>query len=582
LGELVTALRLEFKTCLESDESSFRWNGLTRNQNGELFRSSDPHAITGLVMTGMFNKAVSNLSGRLEIELVHGSLTQVEAVDAIAVGAFRNVPISGAARELDQLLSGRISIALKAGNKMVAISTPEIDADWVQIADLGEIDAERVSNLPALVERSAGEVADDAIWHGFNDLATVTFGSSVGPNLKAVVDRMLKGFSRLAGRCVIHWFELDEARFQELLGLLTREDVNLTTRVGARRPTIGLVQPGRQDVIVTVRYDKDLLSTTVVPPAGTAAVRTVRSSVPEEALRALCQVGADQVPTDQASLGDELGRLLFEADGHQLFSRFLAARVIIQHDLESAVIPFECLRSGGKWLSLQNVMTRRPSLHGLRLSEVEPRPPRVGKLNLQLVINPTGDLPGALAEGNALIQMIGKNHPRINLLEPLVEAAASKAAILRALSNPLVDIFHYCGHAFYEGTEEDQSGLLAANKQRILPRDLVDCKIAARLVFFNACQSARLRQQPTQEASRGFAEFCLRSPLEAYIGTFWPVGDQAAARFASGIYADLALGKALDEAVQLARRNLEQAGHADWANYLLFGDGSFRFIAPNA
>jgi CHAT domain-containing protein len=104
------------------------------------------------------------------------------------------------------------------------------------------------------------------------------------------------------------------------------------------------------------------------------------------------------------------------------------------------------------------------------------------------------------------------------------------------------------------------------------------------MVFFNAWQSARLRKKEKELASlsRSFAEYFLRSGVEAYLGTFWPVKDESAATFATAVYKNLAEGAALDAAVREARSRLESgpAADSDWANYVLYGDGGFRLISP--
>jgi len=64
------------------------------------------------------------------------------------------------------------------------------------------------------------------------------------------------------------------------------------------------------------------------------------------------------------------------------------------------------------------------------------------------------------------------------------------------------------------------------------------------LVFFNACESVRLRRSATFEEqpdesraavqkATGFAEAFMRGGVANFIGTYWPVGDQEASTFAA-------------------------------------------------
>jgi CHAT domain-containing protein len=75
-----------------------------------------------------------------------------------------------------------------------------------------------------------------------------------------------------------------------------------------------------------------------------------------------------------------------------------------------------------------------------------------------------------------------------------------------------------------------------------------------------------------------FAEVFLRSGVEAYLGTFWRVGDSAASTFAKEVYSKLSEGQTLEEAVKNGRAMLLDAREPDWANYVLYGDGRFQLV----
>jgi CHAT domain-containing protein len=106
------------------------------------------------------------------------------------------------------------------------------------------------------------------------------------------------------------------------------------------------------------------------------------------------------------------------------------------------------------------------------------------------------------------------------------------------------------------------------------------------LVFFNACEAARLRKAATiagnARAARerlarttGFAEAFLRGGVANYIGTYWPVGDLAAGEFAKSLYHDLIAGRAIGEAVCTARLKVQALRSADWADYIHYGGADF-------
>ena len=88
------------------------------------------------------------------------------------------------------------------------------------------------------------------------------------------------------------------------------------------------------------------------------------------------------------------------------------------------------------------------------------------------------------------------------------------------------------------------------------------------LVFFNACESGRLRAtvNPLRQLDRsvGFAEAFLRGGVANFIGTWWPVSDAAASAFATALYRDLAKGGTIGNALNDARaavRALHAQGH---------------------
>ena len=196
------------------------------------------------------------------------------------------------------------------------------------------------------------------------------------------------------------------------------------------------------------------------------------------------------------------------------------------------------------------------------------------KLKVLLVIDPMDDLPNARMEG-AKVQEILKSQVRVEL-KKLPGREATKAAFLRELAK--ADVLHYCGHAFFNGPGEDESGLILANGQYFTLADIPfsqRSETMPRLAFVNACEAGRVRGVLENEAA-SFAEFFLRGGVECYIGTFWPVHDDAASMFAGDVYTQLAFGQSLDQSVLIARQNLEAAKKRDWANYLVYGDGRFR------
>jgi CHAT domain-containing protein len=141
-----------------------------------------------------------------------------------------------------------------------------------------------------------------------------------------------------------------------------------------------------------------------------------------------------------------------------------------------------------------------------------------------------------------------------------------------------VDVLHYCGHAFFDRLDRTQSGLILANDEILTAARLQALASIPRVMIFNACQAARMRNTTTDIALEAYslAEMVLRSGVEAFLGSFWEVSDTAAEKFATALYDQLSNGVTLRESVLIARQKLYQVQQRDWANYCLYGDGRFQ------
>jgi len=102
-------------------------------------------------------------------------------------------------------------------------------------------------------------------------------------------------------------------------------------------------------------------------------------------------------------------------------------------------------------------------------------------------------------------------------------------------------------------------------------------------VFFNACEAARVRKPGRAPGQRLFAfrrstsvaEAFLGGGVANFLGTHWPVGDQAALAFSTSFYQQLLDGAVLGECVLAARRRVLELDSIDWADYVLYGSPDF-------
>jgi len=576
MDDLAEAVKTVGLPLLSSDEAAISWNGLTVAENRTLFWSRDTVLITSLVMKGLLKVTREKAAGKLAIELVQGSVTAAIDLDAIAVGAFEGVPLGGAGAALDEVLGGRASMGRTEGRQMISVSHSDVNADWLYLASLGQLsDADR---LEEQISRAAQQTAVMAQRHGLRRVGVVAYGGTVCGDLPAVAKSMLTGLSDLAGFASIVWFESDDDRFNLLRKVLGADErVKLTTRRVATANAAERTQ--KQPLILQVRYEDGNLTVTVLPPTGNAVVSIRRQVFSKSDIDRLAAGSGSQrrnTPDLQtiSARGQELTKSLLGGDADRLLAQVAEANVIVVHDVPSSRFPFETLRGSTSGTpATQAGMSRRLAVPGVPVEHLYARPPKAERLNVLLVINPTSDLAGAEEEGK-VVEAVLEQQPNVNLTV-LRRDEATKAAMLDAFVG--TDVLHYCGHAFYDGPGEYESGLLLAGRDPLTLADLRGVE-TPRVAFLNACEAGRVRGDTMTTEAASFAEFFLRSGIEAYLGTFWTVGDAAAKTFAGELYAHLATGQTLDEAVTRGRRKLQTANLSDWANYILYGDGRFRMV----
>lgn len=198
------------------------------------------------------------------------------------------------------------------------------------------------------------------------------------------------------------------------------------------------------------------------------------------------------------------------------------------------------------------------------------------------MVNPTKDLHGAEREAKRIEERFPATS-RIRL-KKLHGSDATRARVLEAFRSGEFDVVHYAGHAFFDVTEPSLSGLRCAD--RVLSgADLAGVSQLPALVFFNACESARVRGAKSAnvikqiEKNVGLAEAVLRGGVSNFIGTYWPVADEAATEFAGNFYEALVAGKPVGEALNRGRQAVRDLESPDWADYIHYG--SFDFVVKN-
>lgn len=158
-----------------------------------------------------------------------------------------------------------------------------------------------------------------------------------------------------------------------------------------------------------------------------------------------------------------------------------------------------------------------------------------------------------------------------------VERATTRELQERLAGQPY-HVLHYMGHGDFDETtgrgvlvleDEDERGRkVDGNTMGVLLRDAP----SIRLVFLNACETARTAQAQGQDPFAGVAASMVMAGIPAVIAMQFPITDDAAITFAQWVYPLLARGYPVDAAVAEGRRaiRLAEPETMEWGTPVLF------------
>ena len=582
----------KFAKTLGDDDTQWRkFNGLDRRQNEVLWSATDPILLSSLVSEGLMRwRALRTVrEGKLRIEAIHGNVTSVTRADVLALPVFDDVDPQGAGAAIDRITGGMVRQAQSQSGNLIGVRSDQLDVDYLCAVSLGKVSEnnETMTKVREAIIDGAREMMLKCRAEGFHSLAVVTFGGSTLNRYEDAVQAMLAGFKSHPDDLLIKWVEADEDRFNQLLQVLRQhDDTDVTTVLKPIQADPPTAYPWFN---LTIKYKNGLLDVTALPQRGTGVAWTHAVELdPQTLLHFAKGSGASgkQTPS-QAEIrqrGKELARLLFADNVDDFWQQCQNCPIAITHNAAASQIPFEMMRFGGGDLvdgapAIRGGIHRWLAVGGSRISTSFGGPRLSRKLSVGLVIDPTNNLAGARREGLAIkrtLVAMGNDVQLICLGEGDGDEPATREAVIGMLQQ--VDVLHYCGHAFFDENDRTRSGLLLKGNEILTAQDLSSLTPIPRVVIFNACEAGRVRGEtkPQQHASYSLAEMVLRSGVEAFIGTFWEVKDEAAATFALSIYNGLTAGLTLRDSVTEARKKLALAEQNDWANYILYGDGRFR------
>jgi CHAT domain-containing protein len=293
-------------------------------------------------------------------------------------------------------------------------------------------------------------------------------------------------------------------------------------------------------------------------------------------------------------VGKEMYRLLIPEPMQDYLIDNECSLIVTTNDLE---LPYELMSYDDKFLCLERPIARMP------MGTAFPRSPRTArtepKLRFLLIhSDPFGNLPAAKAEIEEVEKSLRhdwQEHIEIEVIKPDDATGPHLNDVLR---EGTFDVIHYAGHAYFDETDADLSGLLLfddeyfrATKGERREQHFVAQKIrrlleGRPLVFLNACQSTRTanEQQPQevgnylQGPAEGLAAAFIYGGALGCIGANWPIYDTAAAKFATTFYSNVIKGYMIGEAMRRARVKIKEQfpDNITWAAFVLYGDPTFR------
>ncbi|MGH8251691.1 MAG: CHAT domain-containing protein [Steroidobacteraceae bacterium] len=571
------------------------WNDLSEREQREFL-----HEFVGVTQPSAKPAARQEreaVAKPVELSFMEGSITQSGAA-AIVLGAFANVEPAGAAQAIDRILHGAISdlarrraIGSAAGEVFVLpVARRGLSASLVVFAGLGHFGRYG----PDVQRLAAANVTRTLALAGVENFSMVLWGTASGAlaadAARAQLEGVLTALTDLAPDLRLRRITI-VSRSAERIAEARRVAEDLLRLHGAT-PLLKLAaqrKPARQAPRVVkptatplawlfVQESAAQMRIALLGPApkATALVATRRLD-----LRTLERENSRLVPgiggAELAEFGERLSELLLLPEIADALPSVKAVPLVIVHDTASAHWPWEALSIKGWAPAAARGLSRRYAAEGMSVAKWREQRRHARELNVLLVINPTGDLPGAVEEGERVAAMLAQlDGAGITAIRG---ADATRARLLAEFRSGDYDAIHFAGHAYFDATAPASSGILCAGGRVLSGSDLAAMDSVPALVFFNACESGRLRAtvNPLRQLDRsvGFAEAFLRGGVANFVGTWWPVGDGAATAFATTFYRDLAKGDSIGAALNAARGAVRELPSADWANYLHYGSFDF-------
>lgn len=346
-------------------------------------------------------------------------------------------------------------------------------------------------------------------------------------------------------------------------------DVDFITPTVVKRPPIS--------IRVSEKRLEDFMKRISAVTEAANSLRKARSLASEE--ERTVDTKAKQFIRDIEGLGQITYRQIIPLQIREKCKRLKSSCLELGIDEKVIQYPWELMHDGEDFICLKHAIGRYVSSKDFEAPFIDRSTPKE-RLNFLIIGDPLrGDpryeLPGATIETETLAEELSKI--RGVQVKLLISDEADTMTVLNELPKGY-DFIHYSGHAHFNAENPDESGLLLSDgllEAFEITKYLDKPPI---LAFVNACESSRERSWSSEIAYEnqvfGLAGAFLRRGAY-YIGSLWPVHDDAAVDVALNFYKSVLNGVPLGESLRQAKvRAFKKNGGKEiaWASYILYGD----------
>ena len=340
--------------------------------------------------------------------------------------------------------------------------------------------------------------------------------------------------------------------------------------IGLRRPIRRLPRSGEPlSFQVTVHVEGVPLTWVSDAVLSARAERELLDGA-EELLRfSAGRVSASDVQRTTRRVGRQIGELLLGRGVREALDDLAPSAVMLDVDETVLNLPWDLAGALERELALEVPLGRLVS------SRVRPRPRRnpVGEdrvVRLLAVGDPTGDLPAAGAEVDAIAALSGPIGPATLEVTVLRGAAATRGHFDDLVRDGRFDVVHFAGHGRFDLRRPGESAIVFADGPSLRADDVASIPWSQPpyVVFNSACESARSggnrRLVSRSGSSSGLAAAFLAAGVQGYLGYSFVADDVSAAAVADAFYSGLCrlqnVGMAVLEARRSARSRFDQVG----------------------